>query len=355
MSRVDKSDSRPPKPASDVGALYAEIGLDPREYREFEPSLPTRAERTETFIAPKRSNAEGFPRPVRPTHAADASTTRRVDADNRAPGDDNSRPRQAPVQDGPEDRFRLLDRMAHGGTRRPFFQAPVIGILSSAGGVGKSTVAAALAVALAERTGRCSALAHSSISLLPCYLGGVGVAEGRLGLYDNLPVGSPDSLQLALGDAGLANVLHYASVRVGDARCVIVDVETGPGAVDALQYLDRALVILRPDISALIGIERLEAARKALGTGPKPTISYVINQYDDGLDVHRQVRRAIAERVDGRLFQPQLPAESRVQAALADGRPPQATCPGSGFAQGVEQIATNLSVEIDERRLLANA
>lgn len=382
MSKVDESDSGD-QPASDISALYAAVGLDARGYKEFKQSLPSQKNRAETSVSPSRAKAfeqspalkngrtdEVIPPGqrksktlIRPVPAATTinglGETAEISEKDRlhraAKGGASKVEAPSHRRNAPEGDFRLLDHLAQGGTRRPYFNRRVIGLLSSAGGVGKSTLAAALSVALSEQVGQCAVVSWNSASLLSCYLGGLRPAGGEPTVYKSLPVVRTGSLQLAVGDVSMVEMLDYASQHLGDANCIVVDVETAPDALDVLPYLDRALMVLRPDIGALLGIEQLDAAWALLPPGPKPALGYIINQYDPSLEVHRRVRQAIDEHSQGRLFAPELPADAEVQAALANGEPPQTKRPESGFSRGIERIASKLKSEIDERRYLARA
>lgn len=249
----------------------------------------------------------------------------------------------------------------------------VLSVVSAKGGVGKSTVAANVAVALHElghpvlavdldpqnglrfhfsfESGVGNGLAHfggdpaalgslieatpSGVALIPY---GVCDEAQRLSFESHL-VRNPAWLAGALSRLGLAN-----------NAVVVLDTPPGPSAymTQALTAANLALAVSLPDAGSYVTLPQLRSLFESYCLGRPGFLDYgfVINQVDQGRQLSRDVaamlRASFGERIVGRIHQDQAISE-----ALAFGQSVFQYAPQSEGARDVMACAKWVSDRLD--------
>lgn len=240
-------------------------------------------------------------------------------------------------------------------TAPPAIQARVIAVVSAKGGVGKSTLCAALTRTVALPGGRSIAVELDPQDCLRHHLDAspdvAGLAPGSLrGESWN---------ELLLTGSGNTQVLPYGALIAGErstleqyldhdphwlarqiermqltARDVLVlDVASGPSRYldQALNVASHVLVVLDTEAAGYLTLDAMERALEPLaGRRQPPACHYVANRFDVSRafssDMYEVLRRRLGERLVGRVRLDQTIAE-----ALAYGTDPlQAQRPTAG-------------------------
>jgi ATP-binding protein involved in chromosome partitioning len=236
----------------------------------------------------------------------------------------------------------------------------VIAVASNKGGVGKSTVAVNLAVALA-RLGAKVGLLDADITgpNIPTMLGLKGgiQAEGQRGLHPVeahgvhavslgfvLPPGTPVVWRGPMIGSGVRQLMH--DVDWGDLDYLIIDLP--PGTSDASMSMAQDALIAGTVIVSTPQQVALEDARKAVGMFDRlgvPIFGIVENMSGDIFG--RGGAREAAEEL-GIEFLGELPLDARIREGGDAGQPVVAAAPDSEVAHAfialAEQVAARCSV-----------
>lgn len=220
----------------------------------------------------------------------------------------------------------LRQALPHG--RPPKTRAHVIALVSIKGGVGKSTLACALATALRVDGGQTLAIDLDPQNALQYHLGaepdvaGMGAASLKGENWKSLLLaGSAGSALLPYGSVSederrtleryLENDRFWlagqlASMNLGENDVVILDTPSGrtPYLEQVLMVADQVLVVATADAACFVTLDqmdRLLGARKAQGQAP--LCSYVVNQFDSSRlfcrDMHEVLKRRLGSSLLG--------------------------------------------------------
>jgi pilus assembly protein CpaE len=231
----------------------------------------------------------------------------------------------------------------------------LVSVFSSKGGTGKTFLTVNLAVALATRTGRPTALVDADLEMgdVLSYFG----RETNRQIEDLLAVGEltgrdeivAAGTELAPNLTGYAALLEPGAERVpGEAMARLLRAIRGAfdfTVVDAAaDYSDQALATF--DLSDaifliagldIVGVRHLSSAfRTLLSLGvPRDRFRYVLNRADSkvGLEAS-EVERAMKLKIDAL-----IPSSRSVPIALNRGRPVYLEDPKSGVARSIDEIA----------------
>lgn len=351
------SDLKKQTPLEDVQRLYKEISLDPAGYRRFTPpSLPLGGISQAESGMPKKigdrlaetSAHESMPHAVRTASATDDPTRpeavptdhekeKRLQTTHLASATSET---TTPSTDIPTS-FSLLSLFAGSTFHAASADAPVVGFASYSGGVGKSTLSAALAMCLLMRNQRCLVLGETRYSPLPYYLGWTKQETDDADAVIHIRQTTEQSaapLNLFIGGTKSGALIDEARRTIPQADLILFDREASPNIADELGELDLVIVPIRPDVNALIIIERIDQALAQLKAPPKLGVFFVLNQYDDRKNLHREIKHTLARRLGRRLLDVVVPWDDSVQLSLASGKTPQTLQSNSPFALATEKL-----------------
>lgn len=340
---------------ADVQNLYRDLGLEPTSYHRFDdppPPPPATAlmdeSRAEEFIPPVRDRGASVSvqeapvlRPPVSPHV-DRELPESVALPPMVSTAGSGKEAYTAKPDAAQTRFAMLNRLEADTGREEKPYAPIIGLVSYTGGVGKSTLAAALGAAFARLDRRCVLVGQTPYSPLAYYFGGpeVDPARSRTTIlhYSQAIEGGGKPVDLLIGDAPTDELIENARQRVSQASVVVMDMEASPHVAEDMPFFDMAIIPVRPDINALVVIERIERALDEAESRPRFGAWYILNQFDAARELHVQISEALRKRLGGRLLEISLPLDNSVQEALASGQPPQVYRSYTPFSHAIEEF-----------------
>lgn len=348
---------------ADVHNLYRDLGLEPSSYQRFDeppppPPATTRSDeaRNEEFIPPVKNGGahasvqEVFVRKGTTAQGTDGGDMESAIAPPIVPDRRSVQGGFTATQGTAQARFPMLNRLESDIGREENAYAPVIGLVSYTGGVGKSTLAAALGAAFSRLDRRCVLVGQTPFSPLAYYFGGpeVNPGHGRTTIlhYSQAIEGGGKPVDLLIGEAPTDELIENARLRVPQASVVVMDMEASPHVAEDIPFFDMAIIPVRPDINALVVIERIELALDEAESRPRFGTWYILNQFDAARELHVQISEALRKRLGGRLLEISLPLDNSVQEALASGQPPQVYRSYTPFSHAIEEFESWLEGRI---------
>ncbi|WP_017904880.1 cellulose biosynthesis protein BcsQ [Pseudomonas asplenii] len=248
---------------------------------------------------------------------------------------------------------------------QPVLKAKVIAVVSAKGGVGKSTLAAALASAIKRADGRTLALDLDPQNALCLHLGGndqwPGIAQEhrqqdwRRLLRDGysachcLAYGLVSeeervSFENALRDDPTWLARQLAELGLGEQDTVIIDTPTGATAylAQALAIADVALVVTLADAGSYASLEQMDRLLAPYRQREMPLqCKYVINQLDTSRQFSLDVCEVLKRKADNRLLGV-IRQDHFLGEALAYERNPLAHIPTTRGCQDILDVAGSL-------------
>ncbi|MGA3222831.1 MAG: cellulose synthase operon protein YhjQ/BcsQ [Acidobacteriaceae bacterium] len=230
---------------------------------------------------------------------------------------------------------------------------PLLVVFSLAGGVGKTCLVATLGRALSALGEHVLLADTAACGLLPFYFGSREFRPGVVRTFS--PPGSRSGAE-ADAPVQLLNLQpeRYARAdpRIGGehdpflaellrggrgASRIVVDVATASREVTnrLLQLRPTVLVPILPDLSSLACLGLLDI----LLADPPSQVLYLLNQFDDSLALHLDVRAMLQQQLGDRLIPLVLRHSSVVSEAVADGMTVIDYAPGSGSAEDYRALA----------------
>ncbi|MGB6692183.1 MAG: cellulose synthase operon protein YhjQ/BcsQ, partial [Terracidiphilus sp.] len=230
-------------------------------------------------------------------------------------------------------------------------RTPVLAVFSLAGGVGKTSLVATLARALASRGERVLLVDTASFGLLPFFFGARDHRPGVLRTFSPPGAGGDAPIQLvtidpdALGpEAAMQDTLtqDIASHARGSNR-VLVDLATASASVARriLRMSPTVLVPMLPDMTSVVSVGSIDAFfRQHTGPAGQPVLPYyLLNQFDQALPLHLDVREVLREQVGDRLLPFAMRRSPAVSEALAEGMTVMDYAPNSTLAEDFISLA----------------
>jgi cellulose synthase operon protein YhjQ len=230
-------------------------------------------------------------------------------------------------------------------------RTPVLAVFSLAGGVGKTSLVATLARALASRGERVLLVDTASFGLLPFFFGARDHRPGVLRTFSPPGAGGDAPIQLvtidpeSLGpEAAMQDTLtqDIASHARGSNR-VLVDLATAsaPVARRILRMSPTVLVPVIPDMTSVVSVGSIDAFfRQHTGPDGRHILPYyLLNQFDQALPLHLDVREVLREQVGDRLLPFAMRRSPAVSEALAEGMTVMDYAPNSTLAEDFVSLA----------------
>lgn len=204
-------------------------------------------------------------------------------------------------------------------------RAPVLALFSLAGGVGKTSLTATLARALAMEGEKLAIADASSQWMLPFYF---DANELQPGVRHTLaPQGSKgEALELALWPVRSTDegVVVSEILRTAEGRERIL-LDLSSSADNLLRHIailhSTFLVPILPDMNSLIGLQAMEKLFRGIAdrTGRALLPFYLLNQFDVSLPLHLDVREVLRQKLGERLLPYTIRRSASVSEALAEG------------------------------------
>lgn len=249
-------------------------------------------------------------------------------------------------------------------------RAHVIALVSAKGGVGKSTLASALATTLRVDGGRTLAIDLDPQNALQYHLGAEPDVAGMA--TASLKGESWNSLLLA-GSAG-SLLLPYGSVTEDERRTLerymdhdrywlarqlagmdlsendVVILDTPPGRTtyldQALMVADQVLVVVTTDAACFVTLDPMERLLdECMAHGQAPQCNYVISQFDSSRVFCRDMHEVLKRRLGSRLLGV-VALDHAVGEALAYGQNPLLEAESSPACQDMLMLSDRLKAQL---------
>ena len=313
----------------DVATLYSWANLDGTRYRDFSANRARVREQ-----ARKRAQAAKVAEQLRAEEAASAPA--QIHAGPALQSDAAATPQ--PVAESISARWFALNNIFSSGSAEPSRERariPALAVFSLAGGVGKTSLVASLGRALSSRGERVMLVDTAAFGMLPFYFGASDQRQGVLRTFvapDARPGVHGDSRIEILGldidrfgpednapEPFTQEILRHA----GNSGRILIDLATASGLIvrRVLRMSPTVLVPVLPDIGSVASVGAIERFFESNpgATGRAIAPYYVLNQFDEGQRLHRDVRNVLRRQLGDRLLPFELCGASAVSEALAEG------------------------------------
>lgn len=232
-------------------------------------------------------------------------------------------------------------------------RVPALAVFSLAGGVGKTSLVAALGRALTARGERVLLVDTAPFGMLPFFFGATGQRTGMLRTFTASGMGDGsgtrmDVLSLDIERFGpegnvpepfTQEILRHA----GAANRILIDLCTASGATvrRILRMTPTVLVPLTPDMGSVASVTAIEAffEGNTAAAGLRIAPYYLLNQFDESLRLHRAVLELLRERLGEQLLPFVMRRAAAVSEALAEGMTVIDYAPDSPAAIDYAQLA----------------
>jgi len=234
--------------------------------------------------------------------------------------------RKEPIQEEPVRQDTGHQEPARGEAGRDEHRrTPVLAVFSLAGGVGKTNLVATLGRVFSSQGQTVLVADTTSRGLLPFYFEERGIGPGEVRTVE-VPSGA--ALGLAVYDTAASSTdeQELGDVIMRDARNsqrVLVDVTTGSS------WVIRRLANLRPvvlvpmtcDMNSVISLHAVEKIFQGIvdPNGLPLRTFYLLNQFDESLELHREVFEALGQQLGDRLLHRTIQRSESISEALAVG------------------------------------
>ena len=235
-------------------------------------------------------------------------------------------------------------------------QVPVLTLFSLAGGVGKTSLVAAVGRALAARGERVLLTDTCSFGVLPFYF---GAREIKPGVVRTFSGGTSDppirvlTLEAERYDADPDLLRREMSRGAQDVSRVVIDVATGsaPMLRQAARLSPVMIVPVVPDMASVVTLPVLEGFfRNQEGLTGKPLQAwYVLSQFDPSSPLQLDVREVLRQQLGERLLPFAIHRSPAMSEALAEGMTVIDYAPNSPAAEDIMSLVTwlrNTSVAV---------
>jgi cellulose synthase operon protein YhjQ len=226
-------------------------------------------------------------------------------------------------------------------------QVPVLTFFSLAGGVGKTSLVAAVGRALASRGERVLLTDTCSFGVLPFYF---GAREIKPGVVRTFSGGTSDppirvlTLEAERYDADPDLLRREMTRGAQDVSRVVIDVATGsaPMLRQAARLSPMVVVPVVPDMASVVTLPVLEGFfRNQESLSGKPLQAwYVLNQFDPASPLQLDVREVLRQQLGERLLPFAVHRSPAMSEALAEGMTVIDYAPNSPAAEDLMNLVS---------------
>ena len=226
-------------------------------------------------------------------------------------------------------------------------QVPVLTFFSLAGGVGKTSLVAAIGRALAARGERVLLTDTCSFGVLPFYF---GAREIKPGIVRTFSGGTSDppirvlTLEAERYDADPDLLRREMTRGAQDVSRVLIDVTTGSASMlrQATRLSPMVIVPVVPDMASVVTLPVIEGFfRNQEGLHGKPLQAwYVLNQFDPSSPLQLDVREVLRQQLGERLLPFAIHRSPAMSEALAEGMTVIDYAPSSPASEDVMAMVT---------------
>jgi cellulose synthase operon protein YhjQ len=226
-------------------------------------------------------------------------------------------------------------------------QVPVLAVFSLAGGVGKTSLVAAVGRGLTARGERVLLTDTCTFGVLPFYF---GAREVKPGVVRTFSGGTSDppirvlTLEAERYEADPDLLRREMTRGAQDSSRVLIDVATGSGSMlrQAARLAPTVLVPVVPDMASVVTLQALEGFfRNQEGLSGKPLQAwFVLNQFDPSSPLQRDVREVLRQQLGERLLPFVVHRSAAVSEALAEGMTVLDYAPNSAAAEDIMSLVT---------------
>jgi cellulose synthase operon protein YhjQ len=226
-------------------------------------------------------------------------------------------------------------------------QVPVLTFFSLAGGVGKTSLVAAIGRALAARGERVLLTDTCSFGVLPFYFGAREIKPGVVRTFSggtNDPPIRVLTLEAERYDADPDLLRREMTRGAQDVSRVLIDVTTGSASMlrQATRMSPLVIVPVVPDMASVVTLPVLEGFfRNQEGLHGKPLQAwYVLNQFDPSSPLQLDVREVLRQQLGERLLPFAIHRSPAMSEALAEGMTVIDYAPSSPASEDVMSMVT---------------
>jgi len=226
-------------------------------------------------------------------------------------------------------------------------QVPVLTFFSLAGGVGKTSLVAAIGRALAARGERVLLTDTCSFGVLPFYFGAREIKPGVVRTFSggtNDPPIRVLTLEAERYDADPDLLRREMTRGAQDVSRVLIDVTTGSASMlrQATRLSPLVIVPVVPDMASVVTLPVLEGFfRNQEGLHGKPLQAwYVLNQFDPSSPLQLDVREVLRQQLGERLLPFAIHRSPAMSEALAEGMTVIDYAPSSPASEDVMSMVT---------------
>jgi cellulose biosynthesis protein BcsQ len=305
MEKIEIQDVTLNKPhrelANDVAMLFSWAKMENTPYRDFSrPRKAPSAPIVEKAVADGPAKSEAEPLPATVTSFVAASVPPELGTNGTAS-----------VQAAPPTQRTPATHPSSGKL------APVVAVYSVAGGVGKTTLAANLGKALCSLGEQPLLVDVSSRGHLPFHF---GATESKAGSRKFVPPGEHAPFIHVLTADAVTNEWLEDTVKhaMSGAQRTILDL--GPllgGLLSTMFEISTVILVpLLPDLNSISSVAAIESLLNVQSAGPKPTVYYVFNQFDQHKGNDQHARDIVARQCGQRLLPITLRHDWKLTEAL---------------------------------------
>jgi cellulose biosynthesis protein BcsQ len=347
----------------DVAGLYSWAHLEGSKYRDFSASRERVRAQTRKRGQEKAPASPVAPEPATPVQAVKPDA---VPVSRRALREKPAAPQMGPRRlPSPPSKARqrevprwvalktVFDEPEESSPKEALptieLDVPCLALVSLAGGVGKTTLAASLSRFLSAEGQKVLVVDTHSYGLLPLFFGTREVGLGNIRTFSCGPGSAPIAVMTVDPEkrdqetAASNQLVEQIALHAEGTQSVLIDVASGSTATlrEILRLSPTILFVLTPDMASMVSLQALQAFLQTLEDDPERAAQmyYVLNRFDESMPLHDYVREVLAAQLGDRLLPFVLHHSHAVGEALAEGMTVSDYAPRSEIVQDLKRLS----------------